>query len=162
VSRRARRLKHFIVQCSLIRSPRASAVISRLPVRFVRRGYQHADAPHALAPLRTRSQRPPRRRTAQKREEIAPSIKKMSSHGTTAEDVGAAKKHDQPGAYPPVSSTRVGRKGRCVTHSITSASNWIELGTSRPSALAVCRLMTNSNLVDCKTGRSAGFAPLRI
>ena len=35
-------------------------------------------------------------------------------------------------------------------------------GTSRPSALAVCRLMTNSNLVDCKTGRSAGFAPLTI
>src|SRR5262249_41351228 len=43
-------------------------------------------------------------------------------------------------------------------HSITSsASNWIELGTSRPSALAVCTLMTNSNLVDCRTGRSAGF-----
>src|SRR6516162_8253677 len=41
-------------------------------------------------------------------------------------------------------------------HSITSsASNWIELGTSMPSALAVCRLMTSSNLVDCKTGRSA-------
>src|SRR5262249_39661415 len=48
-------------------------------------------------------------------------------------------------------------------HSITSsASNCNELGTSMPSALAVCRLMTNSNLVDCTTGRSAGFAPLRI
>ena len=48
-------------------------------------------------------------------------------------------------------------------HSITSsASNWIELGTSMPSALAVCRLMTNSNLVDRTTGSSAGFAPLRI
>jgi hypothetical protein len=48
-------------------------------------------------------------------------------------------------------------------HSMSSsASNWIELGTSTPSALAVCMLMTNSNLVDCKTGRSAGFAPLRI
>src|SRR5262245_32699398 len=35
-------------------------------------------------------------------------------------------------------------------------------GTSRPSALAVCRLMTNSNFVDCSTGRSAGLAPLRI
>src|SRR6476659_4651394 len=45
-------------------------------------------------------------------------------------------------------------------HSITSsASNWIELGTSMPSALAVCMLITNSNLVDCNTGRSAGFAP---
>ena len=35
-------------------------------------------------------------------------------------------------------------------------------GTSMPSSLAVCALMTNSNLLDCKTGRSAGFAPLRI
>ena len=49
------------------------------------------------------------------------------------------------------------------THSITSsASNCSELGTSMPSALAVCKLMTNSNLVDCVTGRSAGLAPLRI
>jgi hypothetical protein len=44
----------------------------------------------------------------------------------------------------------------------SSASNWIALGTSMPSALAVCRLMTNSNLLDCATGRSAGLAPLRI
>ena len=35
-------------------------------------------------------------------------------------------------------------------------------GTSMPSARAVCRLMTNSNLVDCRTGRSAGLAPLRM
>ena len=34
--------------------------------------------------------------------------------------------------------------------------------TSRPSNLAVCRLMTNSNLVACTTGRSAGFSPLRM
>ena len=31
-----------------------------------------------------------------------------------------------------------------------------------PSALAVLRLITNSNLVDCTTGRSAGLSPLRI
>ena len=48
-------------------------------------------------------------------------------------------------------------------YSITSsASNRIELGTSMPRALAVCKLTRNSNLVDCRTGRSAGFAPLRI
>jgi hypothetical protein len=35
-------------------------------------------------------------------------------------------------------------------------------GTSMPSARAVCRLRTNSNLVDCRTGRSAGLAPFRI
>ena len=48
-------------------------------------------------------------------------------------------------------------------HSITSSARASSVGgTSRPSALAVLRLMTSSNLVDCKTGRSAGFAPLRI
>ena len=48
-------------------------------------------------------------------------------------------------------------------HSITSsvrASS--EMGGSRPSALAVLRLMTNSNLVACWTGRSPGFSPLRM
>ena len=35
-------------------------------------------------------------------------------------------------------------------------------GTVMPSALAVPRLMTNSNLVDCMTGRSAGLSPLRM
>src|SRR6185436_10182885 len=47
------------------------------------------------------------------------------------------------------------------THSITSsASSCIEFGTARPSALAVLRLMTNSNFVGCKIGRSVGLAPL--
>jgi hypothetical protein len=32
-------------------------------------------------------------------------------------------------------------------------------GISSPMALAVFRLMTNSNLVGCNTGRSAGFSP---
>ena len=48
-------------------------------------------------------------------------------------------------------------------HSITSsarASN--DGGTSMPSALAVLRLITNSNLVGAWTGSSAGFAPLRM
>jgi hypothetical protein len=48
-------------------------------------------------------------------------------------------------------------------YSITSsavASN--DGGTVRPSALAVVRLMTRSNLVGCSTGMSAGFAPRRI
>src|SRR5262249_6569422 len=48
-------------------------------------------------------------------------------------------------------------------HSITSsASNCIELGTARPKAFAVLKLITNSNLVDRCTGRSAGFSPLTI
>ena len=32
----------------------------------------------------------------------------------------------------------------------------------RPSAFAVLRLVTNSNVVGCSTGRSSGSAPLRI
>jgi hypothetical protein len=35
-------------------------------------------------------------------------------------------------------------------------------GISRPSALAVLRLMTRSNLVGWSTGRSAGLSPLRM
>src|SRR5262249_54813237 len=38
----------------------------------------------------------------------------------------------------------------------------IDGGTLMPSALAALRLMTNSNLVACTTGNSAGFSPLRI
>src|SRR5262245_26239840 len=48
-------------------------------------------------------------------------------------------------------------------HSITSSARcWRNQGTSRPSALAVLRLITSSNFVGCSTGRSAGLAPLRI
>src|SRR5215831_5749296 len=48
-------------------------------------------------------------------------------------------------------------------HSITSSAKAISLsGILRPSALAVVRLMTSSNLVGCTTGRSAGLVPLRI
>src|SRR6516162_2062770 len=48
-------------------------------------------------------------------------------------------------------------------HSITSsASCWRCKGTSRPSALAVLRLIASSNLVGCITGKSATLAPLRI
>src|SRR5262249_30873391 len=47
-------------------------------------------------------------------------------------------------------------------HSITSSASASSVGgISRPSAFAVFRLMTNSNLVACITGRSAGFSPLR-
>ena len=48
-------------------------------------------------------------------------------------------------------------------YSITSSASASRLsGIDRPSALAVLRLMTNSNLVGCTTGKSAGFSPLRI
>ena len=50
-----------------------------------------------------------------------------------------------------------------LAHSITSSARASSVGgTSRPIALAVCRLMMSSNLLARKTGRSAGFSPLRI
>src|SRR5262249_48138719 len=48
-------------------------------------------------------------------------------------------------------------------HSITSlARASTVVGTSRPSAFAALRLMTNSYLVGACTGRSPGFSPLRM
>src|SRR6516162_5875399 len=48
-------------------------------------------------------------------------------------------------------------------HSITSSARTTnDGGIERPSALAVLRLMTRSNLVGCSTGMSPGFAPRRI
>src|SRR5438105_1035734 len=49
------------------------------------------------------------------------------------------------------------------SHSITSSARASTVaGTSRPSALAVLRLITVSYLVGACTGRSAGISPLRI
>jgi hypothetical protein len=49
-----------------------------------------------------------------------------------------------------------------VLATTSSAAADMPSGTSRPSAFAVFKLITNSNLLDCMTGRSAGFSPLRI
>ena len=52
---------------------------------------------------------------------------------------------------------------RAAAGSITSSAATSSLsGTVRPSTLAVWALMTSSNLVDCTTGSSAGFVPLRM
>jgi hypothetical protein len=81
----------------------------------------------------------------------------------------------------PASESRISRLGRptsrllqqnrpiatiCIaaktSYSITSsASNCIEIGTSMPSAFAVLRLITNSNLVGWSTGKLAGFSPFK-
>jgi hypothetical protein len=54
------------------------------------------------------------------------------------------------------------RDERASSHSITSSARASSMGgTVRPSILAVLRLSTNSNLVGCITGNSAGLAPLR-
>src|ERR1035437_1028390 len=50
-----------------------------------------------------------------------------------------------------------------AAYSITSSARASSIGgTARPIALAVLRLITSSNLVGCSTGRSLGFAPLKI
>src|SRR5262249_25387364 len=50
-----------------------------------------------------------------------------------------------------------------AAHSITSSARASSVGgTSRPSALAVLRLIASSNLTGACTGRSAAFSPLRM
>ena len=44
----------------------------------------------------------------------------------------------------------------------SSARARIDGGTVSPSAFTVLRLTTSSKVVGCRTGRSAGFSPLRI
>jgi hypothetical protein len=64
-------------------------------------------------------------------------------------------------AMGPTADSRSCNKFHC--YSITSSARpRSAIGTVRPSALAVFRLMTNSTLVACWTGRSAGFSPFRI
>src|SRR5438874_6645912 len=45
---------------------------------------------------------------------------------------------------------------------ISSARSRSDWGIVSPSALAVLRLMTNSNFVGCSMGRSAGLAPFKM
>src|SRR5215207_6067890 len=48
-------------------------------------------------------------------------------------------------------------------HSITSSARRMnDSGIVMPAAFAVLRLMTNSNLTACSTGKSAGLVPCKI
>src|SRR4051794_16563500 len=63
--------------------------------------------------------------------------------------------HNLPGAD-------ITQRSNQPTYSITSSAATSKPGgTARPSALAVLRLITSSNLADCWTGRSPGFSPFR-
>ena len=74
----------------------------------------------------------------------------LDVHGAAA---GTARRPDQHGS----------ELFRVRRHSITSSARASsDGGTSRPSALAVLRLITSSNFVGACTGRSAGFSPLRM
>ena len=81
--------------------------------------------------------------------------------------------HDRQGSctfcnYGRGGATDIGDHGKTENklpppHSITSSARArIDGGIVRPSALAVFILMTISMVVGCKTGRSAGLAPLRM
>ena len=75
-------------------------------------------------------------------------------------------------AHSPVTCARRDRPRRrtaeqrdevAAVHSITSSARASsEGGTSRPSALAVLRLITSSNVVGCSIGSWPGLLPLRI
>jgi len=67
------------------------------------------------------------------------------------------------GAPDPNRSPTVPESGRSRAYSITlSALISSDCGMVMPSALAVLRLITSSNVVGCSTGSSPGFAPLKI
>jgi hypothetical protein len=64
---------------------------------------------------------------------------------------------------PGADSCTAARTPAVIRHSITSSASASSFaGISRPSAFAVLKLITSSNLVGCTTGRSAGFSPLRM
>jgi len=68
--------------------------------------------------------------------------------------------HSRPRAYVREVPRGCSKQG---SYSIVSSASASSLGgTSIPSAVAVLRLITNSTLVGCSTGRSEGFTPLRI
>jgi hypothetical protein len=82
-------------------------------------------------------------------------------HYCGAPDAGGSRLHTLVRPSPRV----MGACSRRAPHAYwitSSASSSSDGGIVIPSALAVLRLITNSNLVTCSTGRSAGLAPLRI
>src|SRR5262245_46806648 len=95
--------------------------------------HEGADAPHALGLLGARDAGPGEcRRAAGERDE-----------------------------FPPLHSLSPNRS--MASHSITSsARSWNAFEKRKPSALAVLRLMTSSNLFAWRIGRSAGLAPAKM
>jgi hypothetical protein len=64
---------------------------------------------------------------------------------------------------PPCPLSAKSRHSRRPPYSITSSARATNPGEMvRPSALAVLRLITNSNFVGSSTGRSPGFSPLSM
>jgi hypothetical protein len=57
----------------------------------------------------------------------------------------------------------MGQTQTLAAHSMTSSASAISVGAMlMPSAFAVLRLMTSSNLLGCRIGKLFGFSPARI
>ena len=89
-----------------------------------------------------------------------------SSTGPAVSPRSAANAEAARTTHPALCVRSTGLHGRADLnngHSITSSARASSVGgTCRPSAFATLRLMMSANLVGCCTGRSPGFAPLRI
>src|SRR6516225_795590 len=94
--------------------------------------------------------------------ELAQPVPKVVPHGSIIDDADPRQPIAllRPRRERPRRRAAEQRDELATPHSITSSARASSAGrTSRPIALALLRLMINSNLVGCSTGRSAGFAP---
>src|SRR5262249_10261201 len=84
---------------------------------------------------------------------------RFSAHtGRSLASASARSRRDRPCSRPADE-----RDELAPPHSITSSARASSVGgTSRPSVLAVLRLITSSYLVGACTGRSAGFSPFKM
>jgi hypothetical protein len=118
----------------------------------------------------------PRRRRGQRNStsvDVIAAVRQLvliANEGDAASGVRPALGHSLPNSRDALniccamnSSREAFGEGSGRSHSITSSARAESMGgTSTLNALAVLRLMTNSNFVVCTAGRSAGLAPLRI
>jgi hypothetical protein len=149
-----------------------SASRCRISRRTIRAAIRHRrPSPAAYAPFYRSQLRDARRRARDHPGREDPRAG-AAGLGRRRSDV-AVVRHVLP--FPSVHRNRVGSLGASQAwaesdpmswtehHSITSSARASNSGsTVRLSAFAVLRLITNSTLVLCWIGRSAGFAPLRI
>jgi hypothetical protein len=113
-----------------------------------------------------RVNRAPRNRGSRRRArlEIASNMRRRTTRTCREKWARAPQRFLKSGPTRPWSASWTKIKHEKVpTYSITSSARASSVGgTSRPSALAVLRFRTRSNLVSCITGKSLGFSPLRI
>src|SRR5262245_62087326 len=115
---------------------------------------EKSKSDRTFALLRARRSRPCRR-AAEQRDEGAP------LHSITSSDIRDLSRHVRFVPKPDL-PTAANDAHRLAHSSRSSARISRDSGTSIPSAFATCRLTSNSILVGCSTGRSAGLVPLRI